>query len=174
MCNHKCEICETTYTKTWNMVLKNPHGINVWTNYKTVINGVFKQWGWFFVLSLLKKRKRKEILGPSNPEIPLIIKEQRDNRGQSVAQWDVLLVILEQHIKKKTTSFCARIYMVLCAARRSGWTWQSPFWIVAFVLALNCQNTSENACYGYEKCRKSNPIRIFLWRMKILEAVCKR
>ncbi len=170
----------------WNNIYKNmKHGfekcswykcVNKLYNYKTVINGVFKQWGLFFVLSLLKKRKRKEILGPSNPEIPLIIKEQRDNRGQSVAQWDVLLVILEQHIKKKTTSFCARIYMVLCAARRSGWTWQSPFWILASVwtVALNCQNTSENACYGYEKCRKSNPIRIFLWRMKVLEAVCKR
>ncbi len=68
----------------------------------------------FFVLSLLKKRKRKEILGPSSPEIPLIIKEQRDNRGQSVAQWDVLLVILEQHIKKKTTSFCTDLYGALC------------------------------------------------------------
>ncbi len=38
----------------------------------------------------------------------------------------------------------------------------------------NCQNTSQNASYGCEKCRKSNPIWIFLWRTKVSEAVCKR
>ncbi len=38
---------------------------------------------------------------------------------------------------------------MLCAARWSGWTWQSPFWILAFacMVALNCQNTYQNACY---------------------------
>ncbi len=71
---------------------------------------------------------------------------------------------------------CKDLYTVLCAARRSGWTWQSPFWILAFAstVALNCQNTSQNACHGCEKRKKSNPIRIFLWRTKISEAVCKR
>ncbi len=52
-----------------------------------------------------------------------------------VAQFDALLAILEPHIKKKTTDFCelcARIFTVLCAARRSGWTWQSTFWFLAF------------------------------------------
>ncbi len=54
--------------------------------------------------------------------------------------------------------------------------WQSPFWILAFAstVALNCQNTSQNACHRCEKRKKSNPIRIFLWRTKISEAVCKR
>ncbi len=68
------------------------------------------------------------------------------------------------------------LYAVLCAARRSGWTWQSPFWILAFActVALNCQITSQNACYGCEKRRKSNPIQFCLWRTKISEAVCKR
>ncbi len=31
-----------------------------------------------------------------------------------------------------------------------------------------------NACYGCEKCWKSIPIRITLWRTKVSEAVCKR
>ncbi len=38
----------------------------------------------------------------------------------------------------------------------------SGFW--RSLVALNCQNTSQNACHGCEKCnkkRKSNPIRIF-------------
>ncbi len=73
-------------------------------------------------------------------------------------------------------SVCKDQYTVLCAARRSGWTWQSPFWILAFAstVALNCQNTSQNVCHGCEKRKKSNTIRIFLWRTKISEAVCKR
>ncbi len=97
-----------------------------------------------------------------------------------MAQFDALLAILEPQIKKKTTNFCelsvqGSIYCtVLCAVRRSGWTWQSPFWIFACTVALNCQNTSQNACYGYEKRKKSNPIRIFLCWTKIFEAVCKR
>ncbi len=64
---------------------------------------------------------------------------------------------------------------MLCAARWSGWIWQSTFWILAFActVALNCQNTSQNACHGCEKHKKSKPIRIFLWQMNILEAVCK-
>ncbi len=149
----------------------------------------------FVVLSLLKKKKeeRKYWVHPflkyrEDGEFPLLIKEQRDYHGRFkvyfrmlVSQFDALLAILEPHIKKKTTNFCelrvqGSIYTVLCAARWSGWTWQSPFWILAFscTVALNCQNTSQNACHGCEKCKKSNPIRIFLWRMKILEAVCKR
>ncbi len=73
-------------------------------------------------------------------------------------------------------SVCKDLYTVLCAVRRSGWTWQSSFWILAFAstVALSCQNTSQNACHGCEKCKKSNPIRIFFWRTKISEAVCKR
>ncbi len=36
---------------------------------------------------------------------------------------------------------------MLCAARWSRWTWQSLFWILVFActVALNCQNTSQNA-----------------------------
>ncbi len=54
--------------------------------------------------------------------------------------------------------------MVLCAGRRSGSTYcQTPFWILAFacMVALNYQNTSQNACYGGEKRRKSNPFQFF-------------
>ncbi len=67
------------------------------------------------------------------------------------------------------------LYSVLCAAR-SWWTWQSPFWILAFActVSLNCQYTSQNAFHGCVKnAKKSNPIRILLWRTKISEAVCK-
>ncbi len=38
---------------------------------------------------------------------------------------------------------------------------------------LRWQNTSQNACYEREKQKKMNPIPIFLWWMKISEAVCK-
>ncbi len=76
----------------------------------------------------------------------------------SVSQFDALLVILEPHIKKRrppisVNSVCKDLYTMLCAVRRSGWTWQSPFWILAFActVARNCQNTSQNACYGCEK-----------------------
>ncbi len=57
-------------------------------------------------------------------------------------------------------SVCKDLYMVLCAVRWSGWTWQSPFWILAFActVARNCQNTSQNACHGCEK-RKKNRTR---------------
>ncbi len=134
-----------------------------------------------FVLSFLKKRKRKEILGPSNPEIycreegefPLLIKEQRDYHGRfkvyfriSVAQFDALLAILEPQIKKKTTNFCelsVQGFLHCFVLQDEGWTWQSPFWILVFacMVALNCQNTSQNACYRCEKCRKSNPSEFF-------------
>ncbi len=90
----------------------------------------------FVVLSLLKERgKRKEILGPSNPEkycreegeFPLLIKEQRVYHGRfkvyfrmSLARFDALLTILKSHIKKKTistisvNSVCKDIYIALC------------------------------------------------------------
>ncbi len=79
-----------------------------------------------------------------------------DSKITSGFQWLSLMpAILEPHIKKKTTNFCE--LSVLCAARWSGWTWQSPFWILAFActVTLNCQNTSQNACHGWEK-RKKN------------------
>ncbi len=58
------------------------------------------------------------------------------------------------------------IHTVLCAAISSGSTYQWSFWILAFACTvnLNCQNTSQNACYGCEKCWKLNSIQIFLWR----------
>ncbi len=91
-------------------------------------------------------------------EFPLLIKDQWDYHGRfkvyfrmSVAQFDALLAILEPHIKRKTTHFCELrvIFTVLCDAWRSGWTWQSPFWIsaFAFTVALYCQNTFQNACH---------------------------
>ncbi len=75
----------------------------------------------FVVLSVLKKKKEKERKYWVHPilryredgEFPLLIKEQRDDHGRfkvyfrmSVAQFDALVVILEPHIKKKTTNFC--------------------------------------------------------------------
>ncbi len=45
--------------------------------------------------------------------------------------------------------------------------------VFACKVALNCQNTSQNACCGCKTCRKSNLIWFFLWRMKVSEAVCK-
>ncbi len=86
----------------------------------------------------------------------------------SVSQFDALLVILEPHIKKKTTNFCelsVQGSIVLCAARWSGCIWQSPFWILAFActVALNCQNSSQNACHGCGERKKT----------KISESVCK-
>ncbi len=144
-----------------------------------------------FVFScFLKKEKERKywvhpILNIERKEIPLLIKELRDYPGRfkvyfrMSAQFDALLEILEPHIKK-TTNFCelrvqGSIYSALCCEMK--WmTWQSPFWILAFActVALNCQNTSQNACHGCEKRIKSNPIRISLWQTKISEAVCKR
>ncbi len=62
----------------------------------------------------------------------MLNKEQRDYHGRfkvyfrmSVAQFDALLVILEPHIKEKTTSFCElsvqrSIYSALCCEMK--WT----------------------------------------------------
>ncbi len=46
-----------------------------------------------------------------------------------------------------------KLLTVLCATRQSGSLCQTPFWILPFacMVALNCQNTSQNACYGCEK-----------------------
>ncbi len=74
----------------------------------------------------LKKKKKKGNIGPIRMESSLLIKEKRDYPGRfkvyfrtSVAQFDALLVILEPHIKKKTTNFCelsvqGSIYSALC------------------------------------------------------------
>ncbi len=60
-------------------------------------------------------------------------------------------------------------HIVLCAVRRSGWTWQSPFWILEFActVALNCQNSSQNASY---RCEQN--LNFFITDEN-LEAVCK-
>ncbi len=87
-----------------------------------------------FVILSLQKKKRKYWVRPilryrEDGEFPLLIKDQQDYHWRfkvyfrmSVAQFDALLVILEAHIKRKTTSFCelsvqGSIYTVLCAAR---------------------------------------------------------
>ncbi len=76
--------------------------------------------------SLKKEKERKYWVHPilkyrEDGEF-LLIKEQRDYQRRlkvyfrmSVAQFDALLVILEPHIKQKTTKFCE--LSVLCAAR---------------------------------------------------------
>ncbi len=109
-------------------------------------------------------------------EFPHLIKEQWDYHGRfrvyfrmSVAQFDALLAILEPHIKKKTTSFCelgvqGSLYSALCCEMK----WMNltiPFWILAFAytVALNSQNTSQNAFYESEKWKESNPIRFFFY-----------
>ncbi len=77
------------------------------------------------------------------------------------------------NVKRRPPISMNLVYKDLCAVRRSGSTCQTPFWILAFncTVALNCQNTSQNACYACEKCRKSNMICFFfLRRTKVSEA----
>ncbi len=78
-----------------------------------------------------------------------------------VAQFDALLAILEPQKKATNSSELSvhYLYGALCC-ETNRWTWQSPFWILAFacMVALNYQN----------------PIQIFLWRTKVSDAVCKR
>jgi len=80
----------------------------------------------------------------------------------SVPQFDALKLILEPCIEKKTTNLRGLID-------------PEQLWILVFTctVTLNCQNTSQNACYRFEECRKFQLIWIFLWRMKVSEAVCK-
>ncbi len=97
-----------------------------------------------------------------------------------MAQFDALLAILEPHIKTKTTNFCelslqGSIYSDLCCETKwMNLTIAILDFGVRFYGGSELSNTSQNACHGCEKRKKSNPIRIFLWRMKISEAVCKR
>jgi len=143
------------------------------------------------VLSLLKKTKRKwkywvhPILRLRREEGEFhFIKELRDYPERfkvyfrmSVPQFDALLVILAHSI----FIFCLFPYVVCHTVllqfavddvdQLVRWHW--GFWRSRMV-ALNCQNVSQNACHGCEKCRKSNLIWIFLWQTKVSEAVCKR
>ncbi len=144
----------------------------------------------FLSSRFLKKEIRKYWVHPilgyrEDGEIPLLIKEQQDYHGRfnvyfrmSVAQCDALLVILETHIKKKTTNFCelsvqGSIYSALCCETK----WMNlTIAILDFAIRLyggikgivHCQNTSQNACYGFRKLKKLNPIQIYdgqkLWR----------
>ncbi len=83
------------------------------------------------LFSRFLKKERKYWVHPiliyrEDGEFRRLIKEQRDYQGQlkvyfrmSVAQFDVLLVILEPHIKRKTTNFCelrvqGSIFSALC------------------------------------------------------------
>jgi len=140
-------------------------------------------------VALLKKRKRKRKyrvlpilrLRREEGEFHLLIKELRDYPEwfkvyfrMSVAQFDALLAICLY-----IPSLCIPhivCHTVLCAARWSGSTCQTPFWILAFActVAVNCLNTSQNVCYGCKKRRKFNPIQKMLWQTKVLKAVCKR
>ncbi len=86
----------------------------------------------------------------------------------SEAQFDALLAILEPYIKRKTTNLCefsvqGSIYSFVLRDKVDELELGSPFWILVFActVALNCQNTYQNACHGCEKRKKSNPIRIF-------------
>ncbi len=128
----------------------------------------------------LKKERKYPILKyREDGEFRLLIKEQRDYQGRfkvyfriSVAQFDASDTRATYKKKKRppisVNSVCKDLYTVLCATIWSGWTWQSPFWILAFActVALNYQNASQNACYGCEKHNKSNPILIFFYGRK--------
>ncbi len=77
-----------------------------------------------------------------------------------------MLAIQEPHIKISTTIFCELSVQgssALCCETNCGWTCQTPFWILVYActVALNCQITSQNACYGCEKCKK------WICRMKV-------
>ncbi len=140
----------------------------------------------FVVISLRQKEKKKGNIG-SIQSWDIVRKERRaaglSRAIQSLFQ-DVsgsvwcfssnTRATLERRPPVSVNSVCKDL-TVLYGARRSGWTWRSPFWILAFacMVALNCQNTSQNASYGCEKFRKLNPIRILLWWTKDSEAVCK-
>ncbi len=65
-------------------------------------------------------------------------------------------------------------HAVLCAAIRSGSTCQWPFWILAFActVALNCQNTSQNASYA-KNAENLTRSEYFFDGRKVSEAVCK-
>ncbi len=93
------------------------------------------------------------------------VKEQRDYHGRfkvysrmSVAQFDALLAILETHIKKKTTNFCE---LSVQGSLQCFLLQDEVDFGVRLYGSSNCQNTSQNACYGCEKCRKSKPIQLF-------------
>ncbi len=138
----------------------------------------------FVVLSLLKKRKIKywahPILKHRGRSSPSLSRSSGiitgDSKLTSGCQWLSFMLYwrCEPHIKKTTnfSELSVQGYTMLCAAIWSGWTWQSPFWILSFActVALNCQNTSHNACYGCKKLKKKNQTdskkcydKFFLW-----------
>ncbi len=95
-----------------------------------------------FVVLLLLKENKKEILGPW--WVHPILKYREDGE------------------------FCPQDYEVNELDNR-----HSGFWRL-LVRWLWTVKTPQNACYGCKKRQKSNSIQIYLWRTKILEAVCKR
>ncbi len=93
----------------------------------------------------------------------------------SVARFDALLAILEPHIKK-TTNFSklgvqGSIYSALCCEIK----WMNlTIAILDFAVRLYGGSELSKRLSKCEKCKtKIEPIQIFLWRMKISEAVCK-
>ncbi len=84
-----------------------------------------------------------------------------------MSQFDALLAILEPQIKKKTTNLCelsvqGSIYSALCCETKwMNLTITILDFGVRFYGGSELSNTSQNACHGCEKRKKSNPIRIF-------------
>ncbi len=129
----------------------------------------------------LKEKKKKGNIGSIQSwdidRREFLIKEQRDYQGRfkvyfrmSVAQFDDLPAILKPLIKNKTTNFCelyilymnSDLYTVLCAARWSGWTWQSAFWILAFACVGSELSKHISKCFlRMRKTEKIEPDPIF-------------
>ncbi len=114
---------------------------------------------------LKRQKERKYWVHPilrywEEGEFPLFIMELRDITGDSKSRFnarDTRATYQKDHQFLWTR--CARMFTVLCASRQSGWTWQSPFWILTFAskVALNCPNASN----AYYRCKKSNPKLFF-------------
>ncbi len=99
-----------------------------------------------------------------------------------MAQFDALLEILQLHIKKKTTNFCelsvqGSIYSALCCETK----WMNLTIVILdfgirFYGGSDLSNTSQNACHGCEKRKKSNPLYLFFnvrkFRAKNSDSVC--
>ncbi len=124
---------------------------------KTIQNGAFKQRGWFCFPSLFLKREKKERKYWVRSWDSVERKESSTSLSRSCG------TIIPSD--SKFTSGCQWLSLMHCKRycshrlkRRPPIYMNSVF---ACKVALNCQNTSQNACCGCKTCRKSNLIWFF-------------
>ncbi len=103
--------------------------------------------------------------------------EKSSQKGQKVAKYSAKFALVcvwdtcetrKRRLPISVNSVCKDLY-VLCAARRSGWIWQSTFWILAFAYKYGGSELSKNVChdaknwknqtrsdffYDWQKCRR--------------------